>query len=258
MFVKRITDVTVARLRTVLHALVSNKALRPRRETSGLLNEAPRSSHRLFQVLVSVAVFPLVLAAMLVGSGTPAHAGPNGQQVYFQGNGPGCAGVIGTSEKIDHVIVSGTNPDNRQVEWQGNPGDGRTAWVAGWWWFGAVHVAYHGSESGWHDIYAYVPRDDQGDAANWQSGMDTVWVTCRGSIVHVYGDRVDMGTFYEDPACINLRGNPNGAYERIDVLTGYDYSYFDRDGTLRRTYSIYGPGTGPTVITSKFALFDCK
>ena len=156
MFVKRITDVTVARLRTVLHALVSHKALRARRETSGLLNEAPRSSHRLFQVLVSVAVFPLVLVAMLVGSGTPAHAGPNGQQVYFQGNGPGCAGVIGTSEKIDHVIVSGTNPDNRQVEWQGSPSDGRTAWVAGWWWFGAVHVAYHGSESGWHDIYAYV------------------------------------------------------------------------------------------------------
>src|ERR1700751_2333808 len=79
MFTTRATDAIVARLRAVLHALASNKALGLRRETSGLLNEAPRFSHRMFPVLLSVSVLALAwsLTAAPVAHAAAGSSKPN-------------------------------------------------------------------------------------------------------------------------------------------------------------------------------------
>jgi hypothetical protein len=193
------------------------------------------------------AVLLAVCAAAAATVLAPATAGANGngQQVSFTLGSPGCGSGLGA------VTISGPNQSNQSVTWSGSSGNGQDVFASGWWWVGNITVSYQQNGS-WHQVQAYVPKDDDG---SYQVSPGVVRVDCLGSW-WLQSVTVQTGSG-NSGGCVNLRSNPTGHYTEYTIFTGYFETGWD--GHIAPSGYALGPNGRivPRLITQKFSYPVC-
>lgn len=169
------------------------------------------------RILLS-ALVALLLATLLMiepFSSPAAHAGSNGQQIFFTISANSLGNYMCGQGQLQAVQITGTDQNGQNVTWSGSSPDGSSVFVQGWWWVGNVTVTYQ-ENSMQKVLNTFIPQQ----AIDGQQDQDTAYVNCQGNRKWAEND---IPIYGNDPACINLEYNPQGHYSGVERIFGYEY-----------------------------------
>lgn len=122
---------------------------------------------KMTQTLLSLMVLlATTVGAAVLPTGDAAHAGSNGQQIFFScGYDP-----YGSPQMVD-AVVKGYNQYGQFVQWHGTV-YGRSGYTyfatPGWWWVGNVRIYWMSARTrSWDSDVFYVPRQQNGDYSSF-------------------------------------------------------------------------------------------
>jgi hypothetical protein len=120
--------------------------------------------NNIVRMLLSLVILSVLVGATNIPYTSTAHAGSNGQQVYFS-----CPNTSYGWPQMDYAVIRGNNQNNQSVTWQGyaaRTSSSTYVFTSNWWWVGNIRIYWWNAHSNsWDSEVYYVPRQQNGNVS---------------------------------------------------------------------------------------------